>query len=85
LIHFVEPRSRRIIVRVACRGKLNLPWLLCSVVPRGSRSGLTTGSYAYGMLTRLSAYVNGRGSRPGSVQEQVLLMRATAVRSSPDG
>jgi hypothetical protein len=30
LIHFVAPRSRRTIARVACRGKLNLPWLLRS-------------------------------------------------------
>jgi len=33
----------------------------------------------------MSAHVNGRGSRPGSAQEQALLMYATAVRSSPDG
>jgi len=46
LIHFVTPRSRRTIARVACGGNLNLPWLLRSVVVYGSRSRLTTGSYA---------------------------------------
>ena len=51
MIHFVTPRSRRNHRPLACGGNLNLPWLLHSVVPYGSRSGLTTGSYAYGMLT----------------------------------
>jgi hypothetical protein len=77
--------SRRTIARVACGGNLNLPWLLHSVVPHGYRSGLTTGSSAYGMLTRRHV---GPRERPwqqaGSAHELVLLMchRRSLV---PDG